>query len=59
MDSEKTIPFDALVSDASVREAFKVRQLESIADSLSKLLYIFENSCHHGWLNVNTKPWDQ
>ena len=60
MDSEqKTIPFDALVSDHSLCDAWKARQLERIADSLETLTFLFENAFSGGFLNVNRKDWSE
>jgi hypothetical protein len=47
MDSEqKTVPFDALVSDQSLREAWSARQLEIIADHLGTIAQCLNTSTY-------------
>ena len=58
-NTRETIPFDALVGDKSVREAFAVRQLESIADSLQTIARILENCVFCGRIQTDSKPWNE
>lgn len=58
-NGNNTISFEALAGDKSVREAFAVRQIESIADSLESIVRILQDLTPNGFINVNRKDWKE